>query len=126
MEIDYDFESPFDGDEDVTDYQAEMDEVSDITADDIKVEDEKLSDVSGGEGDYSMEYDIDNMSLDELRDLRDELTISKIDDTAEMEDVTADVQPDYGYHWDGGPTHDTEWDGIDGEDPNVLERVLKR
>lgn len=134
MEIDFDFDGSFDEvedmGEDVTDYQPDMEEISDITTEDIgldlDIEDEELSDISVEERDYDLGYDIDNMSIDELRDLRDKLTSSEIDDTVEMEDVTVDIQPDYSYHWDGDPTHDTEWDEIDGEDPNVLERVLKR
>lgn len=128
MEIDYDIDDIGDMGEEVTDYQSDMEEISDVTMEDtdLVMEEENLSDISGEEGDGDMGYDLDNMSLDELKDLRDELTSSELDDTADMEDVTADVPPDYSYHWDGGPTHDTEWDEIEGEDPDVLERVLKR
>lgn len=128
MELDCDFDEIGDMVEEVVDYQSEMEEISDVTMEDtdLVMEDENLSDISGEEGDWDMEYDLDNMSLDELKDLRDELTSSKLNDTAGMEDVTNDTSLDYSYHWDGGPTHDTEWDEMEGEDPDVLERVLKR
>lgn len=73
-----------------------------------------------------MDYDIDNMSLDELRDLRDGLTSSGTEGIAEIEDVTAKTQPDYSFHWDGGPTHNTEWDDIGDEAPVTLEKTLKK
>ena len=66
-----------------------------------------------------MDYDIDNMSLDELRDLRDGLTSSGTEGIAE-------TQPDYSFHWDGGPTHNTEWDDIGDEAPVTLEKTLKK
>lgn len=69
-------------------------------------------------------YDIDNMSLNELRELRDTLTDDK--EVEDLEDVTAEQEPDYSYHWDGGATHNVEWDDETDVSPEIKERVLKR
>lgn len=60
---------------------------------------------------------LNNMSLEELYALRDYLTEGDVsDDEGEFPDVS-DMMPledmkasDYSFHWDGGPTHNTDWE----------------
>lgn len=61
---------------------------------------------------------LDNLSLSELKELRNELT--------DTEDEIAEPLRDYSYHWDGTPTHNVEWDDESDVDPSVLERKLTR
>ena len=97
--------------EDITETYSDDEIFDDFFSDDLE---EKVEDI-----------DIDNMSLDELRELRDTLTEETSDVETEMPDITAE-ENDYSYHWDGGPTHNTEWDDVGDEIPNVKEKVLKR
>lgn len=83
--------------------------------------------------DVSSEIDdvLDDMTLDELRDLRDALTEDQQDisddyeEIEKLEDLGIQNEEDYSYHWDGEPTHNVEWDDND-ENPAVLEKTLRR
>lgn len=71
---------------------------------------------------------LNDMSLEELYELRDSLTEGDISDAeSEFPDVS-DMVPleegetsNYSYHWDGGPTHNTDWD----EDPEPTQYTKK-
>ncbi len=74
---------------------------------------------------------LDNMSLDELRDLQDSLTDTQditesYEGTEQLEDLgTTSQETDYSYRWDGGATHNVEWDN-DVEDPSVYSLKLSK
>lgn len=74
---------------------------------------------------------LNGMSLDELYELRDSLLNSdvsdaddEIPDTSDITPIDEPKAPDYSYHWDGGPTHITEWD--ENTDPTVYTKKLTR
>ena len=71
---------------------------------------------------------LNDMSLEELYELRDSLTDGDVsDDESEFPDVSDmmpledEVASDYSFHWDGGPTHNTDWD----EDPEPTDYTRK-
>ena len=93
----------------------ELDDVNDVT------------DVSSETTD--IDEALDNMSLDELKDLRESLvdtqdTGENYEDVEQLEDLGAQ-EPDCSYHWDGGPTHNVEWDD-DVEDSSVHSLKLTK
>lgn len=74
---------------------------------------------------------LDSMTLDQLYELRDSLTEPDISDGGEnppdvsdLEPIEETESPDYSFHWDGGPTHDTDLD--EDEEPSPYIRKLIR
>lgn len=71
---------------------------------------------------------LNDMSLEELYELRDSLTEGDMSDQENEFPDVSDMMPledeeasDYSFHWDGGPTHNTDWD----EDPEPTEYTKK-
>ena len=106
-----------------SDTENEFPDVSDM----MPLEEELASDSTSEVADM-----LSDMSLEELYELRDSLTEGDISDAEsdadnEFPDVS-DMMPleeedtsDYSFHWDGGPTHNTDWD----EDPEPTEYTKK-
>ena len=102
------------------------------TEDVVDVTDDITSDVEEP-NDTSDEVDemLDTMSLDELYELRENLT--KGDSTAIEDDIPdiSDLKPieepegsDFSFHWDGGPTHNTDLD--EDAEPSPYTKKLTR
>lgn len=94
---------------DIPDIDDISDEIQEI--DDISDSMPEIEDIAESENDDIDEI-LDSLSLDELRDLRADLT-------EENNDV------DYSFHWDGSPTHNVEWDE-NNDDPPPNIKILKR
>lgn len=69
---------------------------------------------------------LDAMSLDELLDLRDKLTDDSSSDFSKSIPDISDLTPiddpepsDFSFHWDGGPTHDTDLDEYTEPSPTI-------
>ena len=74
---------------------------------------------------------LSGMSLDELYELRDVLSGNDVSDTEDEIPDFSDLTPinveepsDYGFHWDGGPTHNTDLD--DDPEPTSYTKKLTR
>ena len=107
---------------DVTDVQNDVADLSDdVECDTTELDDttEELDDMLAG------------MSLEELHELRDSLTERDVSDTGDeipdISDITPIEEagvPDYSFHWDGRPTHNTEWD--EDPEPTAYTKKLTR
>lgn len=64
---------------------------------------------------------LNTMSLDELYELRDNLTTSDIPDISDLKPID---EPDFTFHWDGGPTHNTDLD--EDVEPSPYTKKLTR
>lgn len=64
---------------------------------------------------------LDTMSLDELHKLREDLTNSNIPDISDLRPID---EPDFTFHWDGGPTHNTDLD--EDTEPSPHTKKLTR
>ena len=64
---------------------------------------------------------LNTMSLDELYELRDNLTTSDIPDISDLKPID---EPDFTFHWDGGPTHNTALD--EDVEPSPYTKKLTR
>lgn len=73
---------------------------------------------------------LDTMSLDELYELRENLTNGDAaieDDIPDISDLKPIEEPevsDFSFHWDGGPTHNTDLD--EDTEPSPYTKILKR
>ena len=64
---------------------------------------------------------LDTMSLDELHKLREDLTNGNIADISDLRPID---EPDFAFHWDGGPTHNTDLD--EDTEPSPHTKKLTR
>lgn len=103
----------------------DAEELIDVT-DDITADVEEPIDTSD-----EVDEILDKMSLDELYELRENLT--KGDATAIEYDIPdiSDLKPieepecsDFSFHWDGGPTHNTDLD--EDAEPSPYTKKLTR
>ena len=103
-------------------------EINDVTdvLDDVECDVTELADTTDEIDDM-----LNGMSLDELYELRDSLMdgdVSDIDDeimdTSDIASIDEPDVSDYSFHWDGGPTQNTEWD--ENSEPTVYTKKLTR
>lgn len=64
---------------------------------------------------------LDTMSLDELHKLREDLTNGNIPDISDLRPID---EPGFTFHWDGGPTHNTDLD--EDTEPSPHTKKLTR
>lgn len=69
----------------------------------------------------SVDEMLKTMSLDELYELRDNLTNSDIPDISDLKPID---EQDFAFHWDGGPTHNTDLD--EDTEPSPYTKKLTR
>ena len=67
---------------------------------------------------------LDTMSLDELHELRDNLTNGDIPDISDLKPIDEPQSSDFSFRWDGGPTHNTDLD--EDVDPSPYTKKLTR
>lgn len=93
----------------------DAEDVVDVT-DDITTDVEEPIDTSD-----NVDEMLDTMSLDELYELRDSLTNGDIPDISDLKPID---EPDFTFHWDGGPTHNTDLD--EDTEPSPYTKKLTR
>ena len=69
----------------------------------------------------SVDEMLNTMSLDELYELRDDLANSDIPDISDLKPID---EQGFTFHWDGGPTHNTDLD--EDTEPSPYTKKLTR
>ena len=139
------------GDDITDDIESDIDDMGDDVTDNVESDIEELVDTEESVDDvldamsldelYELKEDLQqtaindtvdevlsSMSLDELYELKENLQPSDIqNDVPPVVDVPpmeVKKKPDNSFHWDGGPTHNTEWD--EETEPTTYTKKLTR
>lgn len=106
-----------------SDFLSNMEELEDFSEEDIQDLKEE----------YDIEDTLENLSLDELHELKDQLMeaqeAGKLFVSDDLKEIPDDISKcseseKFSFSWDGGPTHETEWDDDSDHRPPI--KILKR